>query len=63
MKNINEKTFYFRPDNWVMFDSVYKAPLPNVPLIQMGGDVASEIPQPLLKLKAIRKKDSINSNG
>lgn len=58
-----EENVCFRPDNWVIFDSVYKPPLPTVPSIQMGDDVASEIPQPLLKLKAIRKKDSINSNG
>lgn len=53
-------TFCFRPDNWVMFHSVYKPPLPNVPLIEMSEDVASEIPQPLLKLKAIRKQHSNN---
>jgi len=52
-----------RPDNWVMVHSVYKPPLPSVPLIQMGGDVASEIPQPLLKFKTIRKQHSKNSNG
>lgn len=44
-----------------MFHSVYKPPLPTVPLIQMGGDVASEIPQPLIKFKTIRKP--ITSNG
>lgn len=43
-----------------MFHSVYKPPLPNVPLIEMGENVASEIPQPLLKLKAIRKQHSNN---
>lgn len=45
-----------------MYHSVYKPPLPTVPLIQMGGDVASEIPQPLLKFQTNRKQHSINSN-
>ncbi|KAJ6637377.1 Chorion peroxidase [Pseudolycoriella hygida] len=52
-----------RPDNWVMFHSVYKPPLPTVPVIQMGDDVASEIPQPLIKFEKIRKTHSMKSNG
>lgn len=46
-----------------MYHSVYKPPLPSVPLIQMGGDVASEIPQPLMKFNKIRKHHSKNSLG